>query len=285
VRTRILSHVAALLLAGAAAGAEPPPTGIPDLVGPRSLALGASVGIAANNEGILVNPAAIGTRRRYSVETLGILDRRGADTTGGWLGGSVVDSISSPMTAGFAYLRAQKGAFTGNAWTLALSGPIAERFHLGVAGKAFSLHGDKKVTAVTFDAGIFWQVADLLSVGAAGYNLVPIATDAVAPRGVGAGLAVGSDQVAQVTADWHADFDRLGKTSNRYAAGAEVLLGKLIAVRAGYTRDEVLDTTWWSAGLGLASRSGVSLDLGYRQSVDDTSARTLAASLKLFMFN
>lgn len=285
VHVRILGHLAALLLAGAAAAAEPPPTGIPDLAGPRSLALGASVGVAANNEGLLVNPAAIGTRRRYSVETLGILDRRGADTTGGWFGGSVIDSISAPMTAGFGYLRAHEGAFTGNMWTLALAGPLAERFHLGVSGKAFSLRGQEDVTAVTVDAGIFWQVADLLSLGAVGYNLVPIATDPVAPRGVGGGIAVGSDRRAQVTADWRADLDRLGKTSNRYAAGGEVLLGRLFAVRAGYTKDEVLDTTWWSAGIGLAARSGVALDLGYRQSVDDASARTLAASLKVFLFD
>ncbi len=284
MRIRILSHAAALLVAAAAA-ADPPPTGIPDLAGPRSLALGASIGLATGNEALLVNPAAMGSQRRYAVETLGVLDRRGADTSGGWFGGSVIDSISSPVTAGFGYLRAQKGAFTGNLWTLALSGPIADRFHVGVSGKAFSLKGPEGVTAVTADAGIFWQVADLLSLGAAGYNLVPIGTDAVAPRGYGAGLAIGSAQVAQVTADWRADQDRLGKTANRYAAGGEVLLGKLVAVRAGYTRDEVLDTDWWSAGLGLASRSGVALDLAYRQSLDEGSTRTLAASLKLLLFN
>lgn len=285
MRPSILSHVAALLVAGTAAAAEPAPLGIPDLVGPRSLALGGSIGVATGNEGLLVNPAAMGSQRRYSVETLGVLDRRGADTSGGWFGGSVIDSISSPMTAAFGYLRAHEGAFTGNMWTLALSGPIAERFHLGVSGKAFSLQGQEDVGAVTVDAGIFWQVADLLSLGAVGYNLVPIATDAVAPRGFGAGLAIGSAQVAQVTADWRADFDRLGRTANRYAAGGEALLGKLVAVRAGYARDEVLDADWWSAGLGLASRSGIALDLGYRQGVDVASARTLSASLRVLLFN
>lgn len=285
MRTRILSHVAALLVGGAAIAAEPPPTGIPDLSGPRSLAMGASVALAASGEGLLVNPAAIGTQRRYALESLGILDRRGGDTTGGWFGGSVVDSMSGPMTAGFGYLRAQEGAFTGHLWTLALAAPLAERLHLGVSGKALWLKGQEHVTAVTVDAGILWRVADLLALGAAGYNLVPIATDPVAPRGVGAGIAIGSAQVAQVTADWRADLDRLGETANRYAAGGEVLLGKLFAVRAGYVEDEVLDTRWWSAGLGLASRAGVALDLAYRQSVDDGAARTLAASLRLLLFD
>jgi hypothetical protein len=285
VRLQSLSHVAALLVAGTAAAADPAPLGIPDLVGPRSLALGGSIGVATGNEGLLVNPAAMGSQRRYSVESLGVLDRRGSDTSGGWFGGSVIDSISSPLTAGFGYLRAQEGAFTGNLWTLAVSGPIAERLHLGVSGKALSLKGQESVTAVTVDAGLFWQVADLLSLGGVGYNLVPIGTDAAAPRGFGAGLAIGSAQVAQVTADWRVDQDRLGKSTHRYAAGGEVLLGKLVAVRAGYTRDDVLDTDWWSAGLGLASGSGVALDVGYRQSLDAASARTFSASLKVILFN
>jgi hypothetical protein len=32
------------------------------------------------------------------------------------------------------------------------------------------------------------------------------------------------------------------------------------------------------------SRNGVALDVGYRQSLDDASARTLAATLKVFLF-
>lgn len=289
MRTRILSHAAALLVAGAAAGAaaaaEPPAGGIPDLTGPRALGLSASVGAAGANEALLVNPAAIAARKRYSLETLGVIDRRGAETVGGWFGGSVVDSMSAPLAAGFGYLRAQEGADTGNLWTLALAGSLADRLYLGLAGKGFMLKGAHEVTAVTLDAGLFWQVADLLSIGATGYNLVPIAKDAVAPLGLGVGAAIGSDQGAQLTGEWRADFDRLGKTTNRYAAGAEVLLGKTFSLRAGFLEDGVLDTRWWSAGIGVAAASGVALDVGYRQSFDEASARMVAASLKLFLFH
>ncbi len=131
------------------------------------------------------------------------------------------------------------------------------------------MRGPQNTSAATVDAGVLWQVADLVSIGVAGYNLVPIGNDAVAPMGAGAGVALGNDRTLQVTGDWRTDFDRRGKTTNRYAAGAEVLLGRLVPLRAGWMKDETLDTRWWSIGAGLVTRNGVALDVGYRQSLDD----------------
>ncbi len=273
---------AALLVAGTAAAAEPEPGGIPDLLGPRSLALGASIGVAAGNDGIFVNSAALAARRRYSIESEYILDRRGAENAGMFYGGSVVDSLSSPVTGGLAYTRAAKGLYTGNLVHFALAGPVADKLFLGVTAKYLSASGPDKVSAATADASIYWEVADYLSIGAAGYNLVPIANDAVAPTGAGAGVSIGSDQVAHLSADWRADFPRSGKTLTRYAIGAEVLLGQLVPVRAGWVKDERLDTRWWSLGAGLVSRNGVALDIAYRQSVEAPSARTMGVSLKAF---
>ncbi len=285
VLERNLRGIAIAIAAWAAgASAAEPPMGIPDLVGPRALALSAATGIASGNEGIFLNVAAIGARKRYSVEAGVLVDRRGADTDGQYYGASVVDSITSPVTGGASYVRAQKGPYTGNLWDLVLAGPVIGNLYLGAAGKYLSMSGPQKVSAATVDAGLFWQVADLVSVGAAGYNLVPISNSEVAPLGVGAGLGLGSDRAFQVTGDWRADFDRAGKTTNRYAVGAEVLLGNLIPLRAGWMRDETLGGRWWSVGAGLVAQSGVALDIGYRQSLDDTSARTIAATLKLFLF-
>jgi hypothetical protein len=274
-----------LFLAGSASAAEPPaPVGIPDLVGPRALALSSGIGIAASNEGIYLNPAAAGARKRYSIEGLLLVDRRGADTTAQFVGGSVVDSLSGPVTGGLSYVRAGQGDFTGSVWHAMVSGPIAQDLHLGVAGKYLSVKGPRNVSAATVDAGLFWQVADVLSIGAAGYNLVPIANEIVAPRGAGAGVGIGNDRSFQVTADWRADFDRAGKTTNRYGAGLEVLLGQLVPLRAGWSRDETLGTKWWSLGAGLVTQTGIALDVGYRQSLDDPTARTVAATLKVFLF-
>ncbi|HEY6003457.1 MAG TPA: hypothetical protein VIV57_11335 [Anaeromyxobacter sp.] len=282
---RTLCGILLVLAGGAAPAAEPPaPVGIPDLVGPRALALSSGTGIAASNEGIYLNPAAAGARKRYSMEALLLVDRRGADTSAQLFGGSVVDSLSGPVTGGFSYVRAQRGEFTGSVWHVMVGGPIAQDFHLGVSGKYLSVKGPRNASAATVDAGLFWQVADVLSLGVAGYDLVPIANEVVAPLGVGAGIGIGNDRFIQLTADWRADFDRAGKTTNRYGAGVEVLLGQLVPLRGGWSRDETLGTRWWSLGAGLVTETGVALDVGYRQSLDDPSARTVAATLKLFLF-
>lgn len=277
---------AALLAAGTALAADPPPPGgIPDIVGPRALGLSAAMGAVVGNEGLYLNPGAIAARKRYSVELGGVLDRRGAETVDQIFGGSVIDSVTNEAVgAGFSYLRARKGVFTGNVFHGALGAAVVERMWFGVGGKYFSLDGpDGQTRAATADAGFLWQVADLVSIGAAGYNLVPIGNEGVAPMGAGAGIAIGSEQSFQVTADWRGDFDRHEQTKNRYAAGAELLLARFVPVRAGWMRDEVLDTSWWSAGIGVVTATGVALDVGYRQSLDDKSARTIAASLKLFL--
>lgn len=301
VRTLTTSAALLLALCTSARAADPVPAGgVPDLVGPRSLGLAASIGAAAGNDGLYVNPGAIAARRRYAIEGGALLDRRGAETVDRFLGGSIVDSESSPVTAGASYQRAQKGSYSGNLVHFALAGPIAEGFYLGVSGKYLSLTGAtvaattgaglapvklKDVRAVTADAGVLWQVAELVSVGVTGYNLVPVGNELVAPMGMGAGIAIGTDRKFQVTADWRSDLDERGKkgATNRWAAGAEALLLDTIPVRAGYTRDEILDTSWWSAGVGIVNANGVAIDVGYRQSIDDPKARTIAATLKIFV--
>jgi hypothetical protein len=278
--------VAPLLLCGIAAAAEPPPPpgGIPDLVGPRTLGLSAAIGVAGSNDALYLNPGALAARKRYSVETGAVLDRRGADTVDRFLGGSIVDSATSAVTAGVSFQRAQEGVYTGNLFHVAFAGPLQQGFFVGVAGKWLSVDGPDSTSAGTVDAGVLWQLSDLVSIGGAGYNLVPAGNDAVAPMGAGAGIAIGNDRSFQVTGDWRTDFDRGEQTTNRYAAGIEVLLARLVPVRAGWMNDETLDTQWWSIGVGLVTRSGVAFDVGYRQSFDDVDARTIAASLKLFLF-
>ncbi len=282
---RISAAVLALACSASASAQETPlPAGLPDLVGPRALALSASIGVAASNEGIWVNPASVAPRKRYSLETDGFVDRRGADTTARFYGASVVDSVSAPVAAGISYMHADEGPYTGNAFWGTIAGPVAPGLFLGVSGKYLSFKGPANVSAATVDAGLLWQVAPMFSIGAAGYNLVSIDAPGVAPLGYGAGVGVGSDRSFQVTADWRADQDRAAKTTNRWSLGGEVLLGDLVPVRAGWMRDETLGGSWWSVGAGLVTRGGVSLDVGYRQSVDDPSARMIAGALKLFMF-
>jgi hypothetical protein len=277
--------VALLLVGGTAVAAEGPLPGsaIPDLAGPRTLGLSAAIGAPGGNDAIYLNPGALAARKRYSIEAGAYLDRRGADTVDRFLGGSIVDSATSPLTAGVSFQRAAEGIYTGNIFHVALAGPIQQGFFVGVTGKWLSVDGPDSTSAGTVDAGALWQISDLISIGGAGYNLVPIGNDVIAPIGAGAGIAIGNDRSFQVTGDWRTDFDRRDKTTNRYAAGIEILLGRLVPVRAGWMNDETLDTQWWSVGAGIVTKGGLALDVGYRQSFDDSAARTLAASIKLFV--
>jgi hypothetical protein len=265
----------------AAAAREVAPGGVAELTGPRAMGIDAAVGIASGNDAIYVNPGALSARRRYSAEAQFWVDRRGADNVAQVWSGSVADSLSSPVAAGLVYGKVSDGVETGSLYHLALAGAIAQGIHLGVAGKYYALSGAERVSASSVDAGIFWQVADFVAVGVAGYNLAPTKHPAELPRGVGAGLSIGSDASLHGSFEWKADLDRLGKTTNRYAFGLETLLGGMAPLRAGYVIDQTLDTKWWSVGVGLVSANGGGLDVGYRQSTTDPSARQVAVSVKL----
>src|SRR5512142_310278 len=81
VRTVTTVLALSLVLCGAARAADPIPAGgIPDLTGPRSLGLAATIGTASGNEGLYVNPGAIAARKRYAIELGALFDRRGAAT-------------------------------------------------------------------------------------------------------------------------------------------------------------------------------------------------------------
>ena len=276
----VLASIGVLLCAPARAADSPAIPALPELSGPRSVGLSATVGTASGNEGIFVNPAAIAARRRYSVELGGLIERRGAESVIQLAQGSVVDAITSPIAAGLSWGKILKGPYEGSVFDLAFAGAASRGLYLGASAKYLSLDGPRDAKAVTADAGLFWQVSEWVAIGAAGYNLVPIGNKVLAPRMAGAGLTLGTDRFAQVTAEWTADLDA-AKTLNRYSVGAEVLLGNMFPLRAGYVKDEILDTRWWSVGAGVV-QGKVGIDVGYRQSLDASSARTISASFKTY---
>ncbi len=267
--------------------------GVADLTGPRALGLSAATGIVSGNDGIFVNPGALAARKRYSVETLFAVDRRGGTTVGKYGGASIVDGLSAPVTTSLAWVRPLEGAQGGDLFVGGLAGPLAERLYFGAQARYYSLRDEvapgvvEHVNAVTADAGLFWELSDYVALGVSGFNLVPSGHERVAPRSAGAGLALGSDTSVKLSLDWRADFDRRrdasgkARTSNRYAIGLETMLGQTVPLRAGFMEDETLGTSWWSAGVGLVTRSGAAVDLGYRQSLKTPDARVIAVSFKL----
>lgn len=289
--------LAALLVAGGAAAAEPPPPlTVPDLVGPRALALQAGVGAPLGNDSLFLNPAALAARRRYVAETFFVTDRRSdlpAGTPGSWgrqdyLGGAVADSSSTAVAAGLAYVRAMKGVETGTMLRLGLAGAVGNGLFVGVQGNYYDLHGAERVSStLSMDAGLFYQASRMVSVGASAYNLLNSKHRTVLPRGYGVGFAAGSETSLQILGDWRMDLDREQpgtgkKRTQRYSVGVEYLASRVYPLRAGFEVDDVSKTKWWSAGAGWVSQR-LAIDLGYRQNTKDPQARTYAIAVRLFV--
>ncbi len=269
-----------------ARGETPLPASIPDLVGARALAIGAYRGLAGGNDGIFANAASLAATKRYAIETQWLIDRVGADTAFQAFGASVVDSEMGSVTGGFAFTHVPSGPWTGNLFHLAMAFPLSTGLYLGATGKYQSLDGPggDEMRAANFDASAFWQPVRLVGVGVTGYNLLSAGHKTLQPRALGVGGSVGDDRRFHVAADWRGDFDRQGKLTSAYALGGEVLLADLVPVRAGYLRDETRNASFWSAGLGVVSSSGIAIDVTYRQGIDDSQNRMFAVALKLFLF-
>jgi hypothetical protein len=283
-----------LLAGGATAAAAPaPPLSIPDLALPRTFALQAGVGLASGSEALFSNPAALSARKRYVVDTFYVMDQRpdlaGAEDRQDFLGGVAADSSTTAVAAGFSYLQAMEGVETGTMLRLGLATELGHGLSIGVQGNYFDLEGaDRIASTVNVDAGMFLQISRLVSLGAAGYNLLATEHREVLPRGWAAGFTVGSETSLQVVGEWQMDLDRgraadgSTKSTNRYGVGLEYLFANAVPVRAGFQIDETLDTNWWSVGAGYVTRR-FAVDLAFRQSTDDPSARTYALAFRLFV--
>ncbi len=294
VRTRPRWLLLALLAAGRAAAADtPPPLAVPDLTGPRTLVLEGGVGAATGTEALFLNPASLAARKRYTVDAFYLTDRRPKLTAEAqrqdYFGGSVMDSSTTALAAGFAYARALEGVETGTVLRLGLAAPVSRGLFLGLQGNYFDMRGVEHVSpTLNVDAGLMYQVTPKVSIGAAGYNLVHSDHHQVEPQAVAAGFALGSDTSLQVIGEWRMDFDRVrtadggAKKTNRYGVGAEYLFDNAVPLRAGFQVDDISKTNWWSAGAGWVS-SRLAIDLGYRQSTTDPSARTFEVALRVFV--
>ncbi|HZY03115.1 MAG TPA: hypothetical protein VFF02_06410 [Anaeromyxobacteraceae bacterium] len=284
--SRALTLAIALALAAGVARADAPgPPIAADQLSTRSLAMAAMRGLAAGTDAIWLNPGAIAARRRYAAELQWQLDQHSTAGNASFYGVSVVDAQTSSVAGGFAYTRVDVPGSTGNRWNLALAGEVAKGLFIGVSGEYLILYGTENVKTGNLHAGLLWEVADIVSVGLAGTNLVPTGHPDLTPTGAAAGISVGSDRSFHLAADWLLHWDASGAKRNTWAAGAEVLIGDLVPVRAGLTKDEWRGGQWWSAGAGVVTSSGVALDLAYRQAIRGGSNRVFAAGLKVFLFN
>lgn len=274
----------ALLLASSAL-AEPVQAGVPDLIGARGLSLGAYRGLVVGNDGIFTNAASLLSRHRYSIETMWLLDRFGDRTALHVYNASAVDTQTSSVGGGLSYTRLLGGPWTGNLFHVPVAFPLTSRLFLGLTAKyqAIDGPGPDEMRAVNLDASAFWQITRLISVGAAGYNLIGSGHKMLQPRAVGVGASIGDDRKYSLSADWRGDLQRKGHLTNLFAVGGEVMLGDSWPLRASFVRDDTRDASFWSVGIGVVTTSGFAVDFGYRQSFQSPTERTFSAAIKLYV--
>lgn len=272
--------------AAAQEGALPPtPT---NFVYARSMGMAAYRAVVGGNDAIFYNPAALAAEKRFDVALGGLMYRVGADTDGTMFGGSVVDSVSSPMAAGFSYNYvttlgySTQGAF-GGMLNLALASPVGEYLYVGVTVTYLNLFADiGSISATTLTAGALLRAGKMLRASFVGYNLINTRHPDMLPVGMAAGGSFGPDHTFHVNVDWAREYGANDVYSDRWAAGAEVFIGDIAAFRGGWLYDAGAKQQWWSGGAGVAV-SGLAIDLAYRQSFGGTTFRTLAASLRFLV--
>jgi hypothetical protein len=282
-------RLTALLLAAASIPAlaeegplPPTPT---NYVYARSMGMAAYHGVSGDNDSIFYNPGAMAAQKVFLTNLGGLMYRVGADTDATVFGGSVVDSSSTAVAAGFSYNYMTtlgyktRGAF-GGMMNLALAFPVGDNLFIGATGTYLNLYSDAaSVSAITATVGAFLRFGKLFSAGFTGYNLINTYHPDLLPIGMGAGIAVGPGDTFHVMADWTRMYGADGVHADTWAAGAEVFFFDVAAVRGGWLYNAGLNTQFWSLGAGVAYM-GFGFDFAYRQSFGGSTFRTLSAMLK-----
>ena len=285
-----MRRLAALILAVAsvpalAAEGPLPPTPT-NYVYARSMGMAAYHGVSGDNDAIFYNPAAMAAQKVFMTNMAGMMYRVGEDTDATIFGGSVVDSVSSPVAAGFSYNYVTtlgyktRGAF-GGMTNLALGFAVGDNLFLGATGTYLNLYSSLgTVSAATVTVGALLSFGKFVSAGFSGYNLINTYHPDILPIAMGGGIALGPENTFHVTGDWYREFGANGVHADKWAAGAEVLLFDLAALRGGWLYDAGSNRQWWSAGAGL-NVQGFAADFAYRQSFGGQTFRTLALMLKV----
>jgi hypothetical protein len=144
---------------------------------------------------------------------------------------------------------------------------------------------EPKASGFTGDAGInFTTDSRMFSVGLAGYNLV--GTESVQfPRAAGGGVI--AHVVPQLAISFDARWKLLDNDKTaRYGGGAQYFLSTSngqtgFPIRAGVLHDNGLNSTYLSAGLGIATQS-YSIDVAGRTSVSGPSDKLIIASMRFY---
>jgi hypothetical protein len=258
----------------------------------RGLALGTGARASSlSTSALAYNPAALVVGRVYHVE--GLVDYM-ADMRTVALGGTIVDSSTSRMSAGVSFrgFLGGQGGFGGIDGRVGLAFPLSEAISLGLSGRYINADrkGDafatlpqrlRSVEGFTLDASLRIVPVPILMLYGGGYNLISL--DSVyAPRTLGGGASVALGSIAVLGADVLVDMSSYDHATVTVGGGAELFLAQVIPIRAGYIYDAWREQHTLSLGLGYTDRA-VGLDLSLRQDLGGVGDTRLLGAFRFFV--
>lgn len=264
-----------------------------DGLGPREIAVGEALrGGATGASAIDLNPSALPLTNELVFE--GGYGYRVSDEAS-LIGVSACDSTTATPGCFFydyagstPQLDGMTGKRTSHIAGMTLAKQLLPRILFGSAVKYFhydsSMTGEEAASGFAFDLGGTVRVTNLINLGIAAQNLWKTEDSARFPRAIGGGLHARPINSLAFSFDmrWKLDGD---DRSARYGGGAELFLGggrsTGFPIRGGAIHDAGSDTTYMTAGLGLASMTW-GVDVGARRAVKGGDDTLVVASLRIF---
>ncbi|MGB9735443.1 MAG: hypothetical protein ACP5JP_04390 [bacterium] len=221
---------------------------------PGSAGMGGAFGSLANDNGaIIINPAGISATKRYGAE-VGYLNTN--PYTGSRLDLSVVDSVTSPVGAGFGYYRESYNESSlkiqKNVYALALSMGEPGIFSAGITGRLDQFTHGLSGQAETLGYGIIFSPGvPFLNISLAGLNLTRIKgnREQLSPRVIDTGISMLLHGIFTIAFDAVKNLDVDADKSMDYHAGGEIVIAHQVAFRGGYAWETAENTKTYSAGI------------------------------------
>jgi len=237
-------------------------------------------GVASSNDALHYNPAGLSTVRRLNIDSEYLFEF--APQTGHRIGANAVDSVSSALGAGVDYHLGAfsnadgKEVFSHNGRLAAAMAVLPPWINLGLTLKYLHLpplnDEEKLFSGFSLDGGSLVHLPYGLSWGVVGYNLIPTHSEK-APISLGMGAAwdavrgLGPENSYErvlpsapswltLAFDWlYRDLADTAKKDHQLSVGAELVLAKMIPVRAGYAWSVNGPENHLSVGTGFVSQT------------------------------
>jgi hypothetical protein len=263
-----------------------------DMLGPRELAVGEAMrGGATGASAIGLNPAGLPLNRELVFE--GGYGYRGSDSAS-LLRVSACDS-TNVMPGCFFYeyagaspeVEGMSGRRRAHVGGFALSRQFVPRVLIGATTKYYdfesTMTGEEDASGFVFDLGATVRLTELVNLGLAAQNVWATEKSPHFPRALGGGVMLRPLPTIAMSFDMRWKLD--GEESRaRYGGGAEWFLRSGqhgFPLRVGALRDNGLDATYVSGGLGYASLK-YTLDVGARRQVAGGDETVVLASMRFY---